>query len=50
MTRPLDQHIEFYTKNVTLLNAYYSERDLFWQGSQEARSGKLAERTRIRDR
>ena len=50
MTRPLDQHIEYYTKNVTLLNAYYSERDLFWQESQEARSGKLAERTGIRDR
>jgi len=50
MTRPLDQHIEYYTKNVTLLNAYYSERDLFWQESQQARSGKLAESTGIRDR
>lgn len=50
MTRPLDQHIEYYTKNVTLLNAFYSERDLFWQESQQARSGKLAESTGIRDR
>lgn len=50
ITRPLDQHIEFYTKNVTLLRAYYSERDLFWQESQQARSGKLAESTGIRDR
>lgn len=51
MTRPLDQHIEFYTKNVTLLRAYYSEHDLFWQDSQVARSGTLlAESTGIRDR
>ena len=50
MTRPLDQHIEYYTKNVTLLNAYYSERDLFWQESQQSRSGKLVESTGIRDR
>jgi hypothetical protein len=50
MTRPLDQHIEYYTKIVTLLNAYYSERDLFWQESQQARSGTLAESTGIRDR
>ena len=50
ITRPLDQHIEFYTKNVTLLRAYYSEHDLFWQESQQAPSGKLAESTGIRDR
>lgn len=50
ITRPLDQHIEFYTKNVTLLRSYYSERDLFWQESQQTRSGILAESTGIRDK